>query len=149
MPKTRWNFTAEITTDLIIEAQVRGYSDPGIRTLRNGDPGYPPERDEEREITGARFELLTGWDHSDPAHPKAIRRQIKLDSEQLAAMRPILEEIVDLEDINPADYEQEPVDHSDDPCPCGDPDCSRTFGHPEEYDCPIHGPQETADCPRC
>ena len=23
-------------------------------------------------------------------------------------------------------------DHSDDICPCGDPDCSRPFGHPEE-----------------
>ena len=24
------------------------------------------------------------------------------------------------------------ADHTDDPCPCGDPDCSRPFGHPEE-----------------
>ena len=28
--------------------------------------------------------------------------------------------------------EPEPEDHSDDPCPCGDPECSRPFGHPEE-----------------
>jgi hypothetical protein len=26
----------------------------------------------------------------------------------------------------------EPQDHSDDPCPCGDPDCSRPMGHEVE-----------------
>lgn len=28
--------------------------------------------------------------------------------------------------------EDEPEDHTDDMCPCGDPDCSRPFGHHEE-----------------
>lgn len=34
--------------------------------------------------------------------------------------------------LDDASGDPEPQDHSDDPCPCGDPDCSRPFGHPTE-----------------
>jgi hypothetical protein len=35
--------------------------------------------------------------------------------------------VVDALDLIADDYE--PEDHSDDCCPCGDPDCNRLFGH--------------------
>lgn len=36
--------------DLVIHFLSSGYYDPGCRTLRNGDPGYPPEGDDERVL---------------------------------------------------------------------------------------------------
>jgi uncharacterized protein YneR len=36
--------------EIIIKVNCKGYYDPGCWYLRNGDPGYPPEGDEERLI---------------------------------------------------------------------------------------------------
>lgn len=41
------------------------------------------------------------------------------------------------EEIMAIEAEQEQEDHSDDICPCGDPDCNRPFGHPEDIDLSI------------
>lgn len=48
----------------------------------------------------------------------------QIDLEQLAR-----DQGVDFEALADA---YEPADHTDDPCPCGDPECSRPWGHAEE-----------------
>jgi len=45
--------------DSYAEVQINfsssGYEDPGVHTFRNGDPGYPPEGDDERTVTDVRI----------------------------------------------------------------------------------------------
>lgn len=129
--KQRWNFTAEIPVELIVQAQVRGSSSPAVPYLRNGDPGHPAEFDEEREVTGAYIDICIGWDYSERFRPRRLMKRIPLTQDQIESVRDILQEVVDREALNPADYEQDPPEIE------------------EHYDCPIHGLQETSDCPRC
>lgn len=131
MTKKRWNFTAEIPVEIIVQAQVRGASSPAVPYLRNGDPGHPAEFDEEREVTGAYIDLAVGWDYTERFRPRRLLRRLALTPEQVEALRGTLQVVVNQEELNPADYEQEPPEFE------------------ERCDCPIHGLQKTAECPRC
>lgn len=41
---------------LVIDWKSSGYNDPGCWNLPNGDPGYPPEGDDERTMEAVRLE---------------------------------------------------------------------------------------------
>tara|TARA_Y100000034_G_scaffold114215_1_gene150057 strand:- start:1193 stop:1840 length:648 start_codon:yes stop_codon:yes gene_type:complete len=41
------------TMEISIDYESSGYYDPGVHTLSNGDPGYPPEGEDERIVNGA------------------------------------------------------------------------------------------------
>lgn len=128
--KKRWNFSTEVSAEILIDVQVRGYSDPGVRTLANGDPGYPPESDEEREITGIRLEVFVGYDLSNPERPKRKVKTVNLPKELVNDLAPFVQEIVNREEINPSDGDHEPEIE-------------------ERGECVLHGAYEGSDCPRC
>ena len=51
--KKRWKNVpgvTEVEAYLVIHFLSSGYHDPGCMYLSNGDPGYPPEGDEERVL---------------------------------------------------------------------------------------------------
>lgn len=50
-------FSEDDLGELTIEFESSGSSYPGSFYKRNGDPGDPPEHDEEREITSAKLKL--------------------------------------------------------------------------------------------
>ncbi len=82
---TSWNFEHEVNAEISIVVQVRGHHSPEI--LNPVDESHPEEHDEEREITGAYFEL------------GGTRFHVNLTPEQIAIIRPILQQIVDEADI--------------------------------------------------
>lgn len=55
--------------EVSINYKSTGYSDPGVHTLSNGDPGYPPEGDDERIVSSV--ELLHGTPESITLDPSA------------------------------------------------------------------------------
>lgn len=127
--KKRWNFTTEIPVEIVAVVNVRGYDDPGVRTLRNGDPGYPPESEVEREITGIYLEEFQGWDTSHRKHPKRQMKRIDLPKDLVDQIADYIQKTIN---ENTEIIENEPEEEIE-----------------ERYDCPIHGLQDGPDCPRC
>jgi hypothetical protein len=83
-----------------------------------------------------RAQTLTGQKMELAAEVAALRKQLAGDTcrDRLQAGRCLLaQQVVRSPLVDPLEdavEPHEPQDHTDDVCPCGDPDCSRPFGHP-------------------
>jgi hypothetical protein len=111
-----------------------------------------PECGAIHDLTGVDIgglELITLPVHEKGQWPDPSERGTMLMAESLSDPKtcPCSEHLVHVKRDTLAD--QEPEDHSDDPCSCGDPDCSRPEGHPvgDEDDCGTGVQQGFDDAP--
>jgi hypothetical protein len=45
-------FTVADEVEIVLHCTSTGYYDSGVHTFSNGDPGYPPEGEDERQVVG-------------------------------------------------------------------------------------------------